>query len=177
VPIAGLLLPVYFVLPGLNVDVTSLTPADLGTLAIVFTAACAGKIGGAVTAARARAVGWREALAIGALLNTRGLIELVVLTIGFEAGVLDRRLFTVMVLMAIGTTVLTGPLLQLIYAPRAQPVMPYASVTGRGRWRQASSATRRARAATMLPKISKVDSRPSGVTTKPATTAGSDSDR
>jgi Kef-type K+ transport system membrane component KefB len=177
VPIAGLLLPVYFVLPGLNVDVTSLTPADLGTLALVLAAACAGKIGGAVTAARARGVMWRDALAIGALMNTRGLIEIVVLTIGLEAGVLDRRLFTVMVLMAIGTTVLTGPLLRLIYAPRAQPAMPYASLTGRGRWRHASSATRRARAATMLPKISKVDSRPSGVTTKPATTAGSDSDR
>ena len=59
-------------------------------------------------------------------MNTRGLIELVVLTIGFEHGVLDRRLFTIMVLMAIATTLLTGPLLSLIQraarAPEADPV-------------------------------------------------------
>jgi Kef-type K+ transport system membrane component KefB len=166
VPIAALLLPVYFVLPGLNVDVTSLTPGDVGVLAIVFVAACVGKLGGAAAAARARGVPWRDALAIGALMNTRGLIELVVLTIGFENGVLDRRLFTVMVLMAIGTTVLTGPLLQLIYTPKA--------ATARGRWRHASTATSKAIAATTLPKISKVDSSPRGVTTMPASTAGTE---
>jgi Kef-type K+ transport system membrane component KefB len=176
VPIAALLLPVYFVLPGLNVDVTSLTAGDTGELAVVFLAACAGKIGGAVTAARLRGVMWRDALAIGALMNTRGLIELVVLTIGYENGVLDRRLFTVMVLMAIGTTVLTGPLLSLIYRSGGQPDVPNAT-SARGRWRQASNATSSAMTATTLPKISNVSSSPSGVTTNPAMTAGSDSDR
>jgi Kef-type K+ transport system membrane component KefB len=135
-PLGALLLPVYFVLPGLNVDVASLTPTDVGELALVFTAACAGKMGGAVTAARLRGVGRRDALAIGALMNTRGLIELVVLTIGFEHGVLDRRLFTVMVLMAIGTTVLTGPLLRLVYRDRraADPeVAAYAAASSTAR--------------------------------------------
>jgi Kef-type K+ transport system membrane component KefB len=169
VPVAALLLPVYFVLPGLDVDVTSLTATDAAELALVLVAACGGKIGGAVAAARARGVSWRDALTIGALLNTRGLIELVVLTIGFENGVLDRRLFTVMVLMAIGTTVLTGPLLQLIGSTQN-------AATARGRWRHASRATSSARAATTLPKISNVDSRPSGVTTKPAMTAGTEID-
>ena len=119
VAVATLLLPAYFVLPGLNVDATSLTAGDVGELAAVFALACLGKIGGAVAGARARRVGWHDALSIGALMNTRGLIELVVLTIGFEQGVLDRRLFTVMVLMAIATTLLTGPLLSLI--ERAAP--------------------------------------------------------
>ena len=119
VAVAALLLPAYFVLPGLNVDVTSLTAGDVGELAAIFALACLGKIGGAVAAARARRVGWHDALSIGALMNTRGLIELVVLTIGFEQGVLDRRLFTVMVLMAIATTLLTGPLLSLVQ--RAAP--------------------------------------------------------
>jgi Kef-type K+ transport system membrane component KefB len=126
VAVAALLLPAYFVLPGLNVDATSLTAGDAGELAAIFALACLGKIGGAVAAARARRVGWHDALSIGALMNTRGLIELVVLTIGFERGVLDRRLFTVMVLMAIATTLLTGPLLSLIQraapAPDADPV-------------------------------------------------------
>ena len=119
VAVAALLLPAYFVLPGLNVDATSLTAGDVGELAAIFALACLGKIGGAVAAARVRRVGWHDALSIGALMNTRGLIELVVLTIGFERGVLDRRLFTVMVLMAIATTLLTGPLLSLIQ--RAAP--------------------------------------------------------
>ena len=79
------------------------------------------EIGGAVAAARARRVGWHDALAIGALMNTRGLIELVALTIGFEHGVLDRRLFPIMVLMAIATTLLTGPLLSLIQRLPAPP--------------------------------------------------------
>jgi Kef-type K+ transport system membrane component KefB len=114
VAVAALLLPVYFVLPGLNVDVTSLTAGDVGELAAIFVLACCGKIGGAVAAARVRRVAWRDALTVGALMNTRGLIEIVVLTIGFEHGVLDRRLFTVMVLMAVATTLLTGPLLSLI---------------------------------------------------------------
>jgi Kef-type K+ transport system membrane component KefB len=149
VAVAALLLPAYFVLPGLNVDATSLTAGDVGELAAIFALACLGKIGGAVAAARARRVGWHDALSIGALMNTRGLIELVVLTIGFERGVLDRRLFTVMVLMAIATTLLTGPLLSLIQrtAPAAdadpvrrtqpaarrgaQPALEHASDTAR----------------------------------------------
>jgi Kef-type K+ transport system membrane component KefB len=114
VAMAGLLLPVYFVLPGLNVDATGLTAGDAGELAVVLCLACGGKIGGAVAAARARRVPWDDALRIGALMNTRGLIEIVVLTIGFEQGVLDRRLFTVMVLMAVATTMLTGPLLGVV---------------------------------------------------------------
>jgi Kef-type K+ transport system membrane component KefB len=121
VSLAALLLPVYFVLPGLNVDVTSLTARDAGELALVLVVACAGKLGGAAVAARARGVPRRDALAIGTLMNTRGLIELVVLTIGFEHGVLDRQLFTVMVLMALTTTVLTGPLLGAIFRMRRSP--------------------------------------------------------
>jgi Kef-type K+ transport system membrane component KefB len=114
-PLVAVLLPAYFVLPGLSVDLSSLHARDALELAAIMVVACAGKLGGALAGARLRHVEWRTALAIGALMNTRGLIEIVVLTIGLEHGVLDRRLFTIMVLMAIGTTLMTGPALSRIY--------------------------------------------------------------
>jgi Kef-type K+ transport system membrane component KefB len=127
--ILALLLPVYFVLPGLNVHLGGMTAGAVAEFAAVFVVACAGKLGGAVGAARLMNIGWRDALTIGALMNTRGLIEIVVLTIGLEAGVIDDRLFTVMVLMAIGTTLMAGPALRLIHrrapeASHASPVSP-----------------------------------------------------
>jgi Kef-type K+ transport system membrane component KefB len=110
---------VYFVLPGLNVDLSSVTGRGAAEFAAVFSVACLGKFGGAMGAARLRGIGWEDALTIGVLMNTRGLIEIVVLTIGLQAGVIDGQLFTVMVLMAIGTTLMAGPALRLIH--RSQP--------------------------------------------------------
>jgi Kef-type K+ transport system membrane component KefB len=107
--------------------------------------ACAGKLGGAVAGARLRHVEWRTALAVGALMNTRGLIELVVLTIGLEHGILDRRLFTIMVLMAIGTTLMTGPALRRIYrnaSPHGAEVAPLSPALTRRR--DAATANRSA---------------------------------
>jgi Kef-type K+ transport system membrane component KefB len=101
--------------------VSRLSGADVAEFVAVTVVACAGKLGGAVAGARLRHVEWRRSLAIGALMNTRGLIELVVLTIGFEHGVLDRSLFTILVLMAVVTTLLTAPALRLIYRDDAPP--------------------------------------------------------
>ncbi|GCD88715.1 cation:proton antiporter [Nocardioides sp. LS1] len=114
-----LLLPVFFVVTGLNVDVTALGRSGLVELLAVMAVACFGKFLGAAAAARGLGIRSRRAAAIGVLMNTRGLTELVVLNVGLSVGVLDERLFTVMVLMAILTTVMTEPLLRLIYPDRA----------------------------------------------------------
>jgi Kef-type K+ transport system membrane component KefB len=110
-----LLLPVFFVATGLNADVRGLGPSGMGELALVLLVACAGKFGGATLAARAQRIRTRKAAAIGVLMNTRGLTELVILNVGLAFGVLDRQLFTMLVVMAIFTTVITGPLLRLLY--------------------------------------------------------------
>jgi Kef-type K+ transport system membrane component KefB len=113
-----LLLPVFFITTGLNVDIKGLGSQGLLELGAVLLVACVGKFFGASVAARLSGVHTRRASAIGVLMNTRGLTELVILNIGLGAGVLDRRLFTVMVIMAITTTVITEPLLRVIYPPR-----------------------------------------------------------
>ncbi|WP_051819966.1 cation:proton antiporter [Streptomyces sp. NRRL S-920] len=123
-----LLLPVYFVLAGLKVDLSELDLTDLGTLAAILVVAMAGKLLGTYVGARLGGFGRRPAAALGALLNTRGLTELVVLGIGLELGLLDGTLYSLMVVMAVATTALTGPLLTRILpttgkngAPAEQP--------------------------------------------------------
>jgi Kef-type K+ transport system membrane component KefB len=112
-----LLLPVFFVSTGLNVDITALGSTGFAELAAVLAVAVAGKFLGATAAARASGVHIRRAGAIGILMNTRGLTELVILNVGYAVGVLDQQLFTVLVLMALVTTVMTAPLLRLLYGP------------------------------------------------------------
>jgi len=77
--------------------------------------AIVGKFGGAAVAARFTGMSWREASTVGILMNTRGLMELVVLNIGLESGILSPTLFAMMVIMAIVTTLMTAPLLQAVY--------------------------------------------------------------
>lgn len=110
-----LLLPVFFVTTGLNVDIGALDGAALGALVLVLAVAIAGKFAGATVAARMQGIGPRRAAAIGTLMNTRGLTELIVLTVGRENGVLNDTLFTIMVVMAVVTTVITEPGLRLFY--------------------------------------------------------------
>ncbi|WP_162891271.1 cation:proton antiporter [Aeromicrobium sp. A1-2] len=112
------LLPVFFITTGLDVNVGDLGVDGVIELGAVLLVACGGKFFGAALAARAVGVPGRRAGAVGVLMNARGLTELVILTIGKESGVLDDRLFTVMVLMAIITTVMTEPLLRLFYSDR-----------------------------------------------------------
>lgn len=108
---AKLLLPVYFVVTGLSVDLTSITVAGLAQLLLIILVACAGKLGGVTLSARLTGMSWRDSSSLGVLLNTRGLTELVVLNIGYGLGLLSTELFTLMVLMALITTGMTSPLI------------------------------------------------------------------
>ncbi|MFJ5708772.1 cation:proton antiporter [Streptomyces sp. NPDC093105] len=113
-PFAGIsmvLLPVFFIVTGLNVDIGALTGRDLIELAAIIAVACAGKMIGASMVGRLSGMSWREAGTLGTLMNTRGLTELIILNAGVSLGVLDSRMFTMMVVMALFTTALTGPFL------------------------------------------------------------------
>jgi Kef-type K+ transport system membrane component KefB len=106
-----LLLPIFFAITGLSVDITSFTADDVLELLLILVAACLGKLLGAGIPAKLSGLSWRDSYAVGLLMNTRGLTELVILNIGLSLGVLDRRLFTMMVLMALTTTAMASPLL------------------------------------------------------------------
>jgi Kef-type K+ transport system membrane component KefB len=113
-----LLLPVFFVVTGLNVDVGAIDLTGVGELALILLVAISGKFLGAYAAARAQKVPKRQAGALATLMNTRGLTELVILNIGVQQGVLDGEMFTLMVIMALVTTAMASPLLDLIYPQR-----------------------------------------------------------
>ena len=113
-----LLLPVFFVVTGLSVDVGAIGAAGIWQLALILLVAVGGKFTGAVVAARAQHVPRRQANALGVLMNTRGLTELVILQVGVQLGVIDGQMFTMLVIMAILTTVMTGPLLHVFYPER-----------------------------------------------------------
>lgn len=110
------LMPILFALAGLMTTPDALVGAGLAATALVFVAAVAGKLAGGALGARASGLPWRTAFAIGALMNTRGLMELVVMKVGLDIGVIGPELFTMLMLMlmAILTTLMTGPLLSLL---------------------------------------------------------------
>ena len=113
------LLPVFFAYSGLRTQIGLLDSARrLGACAGSSSSSRAlGKFGGSALAARLTGLGWREAAAIGILMNTRGLMELIVLNIGLDLDVISPTLFTMMVIMALVTTFMTTPLLELVYPP------------------------------------------------------------
>jgi Kef-type K+ transport system membrane component KefB len=115
------LLPIYFLGPGLSVDVGSIGGSGFLEVAVIIAVACAAK--GVGTAGAARLVGnsRHDSATLGVLLNTRGLVELIVLSIGLSAAVLDQALYSEFVLMALFTTLLTGPLLRAMGFPQALP--------------------------------------------------------
>ncbi|GAA2242807.1 hypothetical protein GCM10010232_32260 [Streptomyces amakusaensis] len=106
-----LLLPVFFTVTGLSVDLSTLGTQGFVMVLAVVAVACAGKFLGAAGAARLTGASGRESMVLGILLNARGLTELIVLNVGLSLGALDTRLFTAMVVMAVVTTLMTGPLL------------------------------------------------------------------
>jgi Kef-type K+ transport system membrane component KefB len=116
-----LLLPVFFVVAGLKVDLSRLTLGALGLLGLILVAAIGGKIGGTYVSARLSGVRPRHAAVLGVLINTRGLTELIILTVGLQFGLIDTGLYTLLVTMAVLTTALTGPLLRMLY-PRERAV-------------------------------------------------------
>jgi len=107
---SGVLMPVFFIATGLSVDIGVMRRADLLELMAIIVVACLGKLTGAIVPAMSLGMSWRNARTLGILLNTRGLTELVVLNVGLQLGVLDGRMFTMMVLMALVTTAAAGPL-------------------------------------------------------------------
>jgi Kef-type K+ transport system membrane component KefB len=118
---AAFLLPLFFAFVGLRTQIGLLNDASgwlicAGLIAI----ATVGKLGGAMFAARLTGVNWIDSFALGALMNTRGLVELIALNIGYDLGILPPRIFAMLVIMALFTTCLTGPLLAFSDYMRAQ---------------------------------------------------------
>ena len=107
------LLPIFFVVAAIDVDLSSLGTAGVFELLVILVVAVAGKLLGAYLGARSGGLKHGPAGAIAVLMNARGVTELVVLQVGLQIGVLDRRLYSIMVMMALFTTALTGPLLAL----------------------------------------------------------------
>lgn len=110
-----LLLPLFFVFTGLRTEIGLINEPYLWKVTgCIIAVAVVGKFFGSALAARFVGQNWRDSLTIGALMNTRGLMELVVLNIGYELGVLSPKVFTMMVIMALVTTFMTGPALDII---------------------------------------------------------------
>jgi Kef-type K+ transport system membrane component KefB len=112
---ANFLLPLFFVYSGLNTRLGLVTTSLWAVTAVIVLAACAGKGAGCWLAARQAGESGRDALAIGALMNARGLMELIMLNLGLERGIITPALFTVMVVMALATTLMATPLFNLAY--------------------------------------------------------------
>ena len=123
-----LLLPLFFAFTGLRTEITLIDGAGAWLVCAMVTAvAVIGKVGGSAIAARVTAMPWRDAAVIGLLLNTRGLMELVILNIGLDIGVISSELFAMMVLMALATTFMTTPLVTwLLRALQREPADAHA---------------------------------------------------
>ncbi len=116
------LLPLFFAFTGLRTQISLLNDWQSWALCgVIILVAIAGKLGGSMLMSRWTGMSWSHSFAIGALMNTRGLVELVVLNIGYDLGILSGRIFAMMVLMALITTFMTGPLLSLVRTEQRAP--------------------------------------------------------
>jgi Kef-type K+ transport system membrane component KefB len=107
-----LLLPLFFAFTGLRTQIGLLHDAQGWLICLtIILVATVGKLGGSAVAARLTGMQWTESLQLGALMNTRGLMELIALNIGYDLGILSPRIFAMLVVMALATTAMTGPLL------------------------------------------------------------------
>jgi Kef-type K+ transport system membrane component KefB len=121
------LLPAFFAFTGLRTQIGLLSSgSDWLLLGLIVLVACAGKFGGSAIAARLTGLEWRDSAALGVLMNTRGLMELIVLNIGLDLRVISPTLFAMLVLMALITTFMTTPILYLLTAPRVLEDRPTA---------------------------------------------------
>jgi len=115
-----LLLPAFFALTGMRTQIDLVSGMDQWLMCgLIILVAMVGKFGGTLVAARLTGLGWRNAAALGTLMNTRGLMELIVLNIGLDLGVISPTLFAMMVVMALVTTMSTSPVLRLLIPPAA----------------------------------------------------------
>jgi Kef-type K+ transport system membrane component KefB len=119
-----LLLPIFFIVTGLSLNIDAVHGQTLILLAVMFVIATGGKLIPAYAASRVGGLQPREAATVAALVNTRGLTELIALNVGLEAGLINQGLFTALVFMALVTTLMTGPLLSAIRpAPISSPAV------------------------------------------------------
>ena len=106
-------LPIFFTYTGLRTDIGTMSGSALWVMCgLVLLAAFVGKFGGCSLAARANGLPWREASIIGVMMNTRALMELIVINIGFELGVIPKSVFFMLVVMAVASTYITAPILR-----------------------------------------------------------------
>ncbi|HET8798719.1 MAG TPA: cation:proton antiporter [Thermoanaerobaculia bacterium] len=118
-------LPLFFAITGLRTNIGLLHTGELWLCAaLILAVAIFGKLGGAAISAVSVGLSWREATAIGVLMNTRGLMEMVVLNIGLDIGVISRGMFAMIVIMALVTTAMTAPILERLVHPREVVAAP-----------------------------------------------------
>jgi Kef-type K+ transport system membrane component KefB len=117
-----LLLPAFFAFTGLRTQIGLVSNGfEWLMCGAIVAVATIGKFGGAMFGSRVTGHSWREATAVGALMNTRGLMELIVLNIGLDLGVISPALFAMMVIMALVTTMMTGPILHFLLPRDPRP--------------------------------------------------------
>ena len=113
--VTAFFLPIFFTYTGLRTDIGSLDTPWLWMIAgLVCLAAIVGKFGGCTFAAKLAGMSWRDSTAIGAMMNTRALMELIVINVGYDLGVIPKDLFCMLVIMALLTTVMTSPILLML---------------------------------------------------------------
>jgi Kef-type K+ transport system membrane component KefB len=129
-----LLLPVFFAFTGLRTQIGLLgSSQDWAICLVIIGVATAGKLGGSALAARLTGTDTRLSLQLGALMNTRGLMELIAVNIGYDLGILSPRIFTMLVIMALVTTVMTGPLLTLFGERHGRAILDFAATSTSGK--------------------------------------------
>lgn len=107
------LMPLFFALAGLGTTASAFNGAGLGAMCLILLVAVVGKVAGGAVGARLAGYGWNDSLATGSLMNARGLMELIVMKVGLDAGLIGPELFTMLLVMALVTTAMTGPLVNL----------------------------------------------------------------
>ncbi|MBF8184499.1 cation:proton antiporter [Nonomuraea sp. K274] len=112
-----LLLPIYFFVAGFKVDLSQMGTTGLAELGLILVTAIVGKFVGGFAGARSQGLSTRQSAVLGTLMNTRGLTELIALGVGLQIGVLNSSLYSLMVVMAVVTTAMSGPLLQWLRGP------------------------------------------------------------
>jgi Kef-type K+ transport system membrane component KefB len=127
------LMPIFFALAGLNTTANAFVGTGLGIMALLLLAGISGKVLGGAAGARLAGFGWRDSFATGALMNARGLMELIVMKVGLDAGVIGPQLFTMLLIMALVTTFMTSPLIRLFAGPAALPLKGDAPAAGQDR--------------------------------------------
>jgi Kef-type K+ transport system membrane component KefB len=125
-----LLLPIFFVVSGLSVNIGALHAQDLALLALILVLAVVGKVLTGYCTARFSRISGHDSLVVGVLLNTRGLTELIALNVGLQSGLIHQRLYTLLVIMALITTTATNPLLSLIMSRKSAETRELATSPG-----------------------------------------------